>query len=336
LLVLIGGFGALDPRSSTGAVAVFALLVALFSATQDIALDAYRREILDDAELGLGNALFVNAYRASSLVPGALALILADRQPWWIVHLTVASFMLVGVATTLFVREPPAEEGTPRTLAEAVIGPLREFFKRSDLATALWVLAFLFLYKLGDSMATALVTPFYLDLGFSMTEIGSVAKLVGFWSTIFGSIVGGVVMARIGINRSLWAFGVVQLVSILGFFALSLIGHDVVALGVVVLFEYLGVGLGTSAFVAFIARATDRRFSATQFALFSSLIAIPRTVANASTGFLVEAFGYPTFFVLCTVLAMPGMALLVKVAPWGERPARLDANSLGRPDHDRR
>jgi PAT family beta-lactamase induction signal transducer AmpG len=318
LLVLLAGFGACEPRTSTLTIAALALAVSFFSATQDIAIDAYRRELLSDAELGLGNALFVNAYRVSGLVPGSLALILADRIPWSAVHLVVAAFMAVGIVTTLLASESPPELGTPLTLRDAVIEPFREFFTRTDVRSAFRVLGFLFLYKLGDSMATALATPFYLDMGFTMTEIGSVAKLIGFWATIGGSILGGLVMTRVGINRALWLFGVVQVVSILGFATLAEAGRSIPLLGAVVLFEYLGVGLGTSAFVAFIARSTDKRFSATQYALFSSFIALPRTVVNASTGFIVESVGYTAFFLVCTVLALPGMVLLVKVAPWRE------------------
>lgn len=318
LLGLLASFAAFDPKRSTAAVAALALVVSLFSATQDIALDAYRRELLSDRELGLGNSLFVNAYRVAALVPGGLGLILADRVAWSMVHVTVAAFMFVGIVTTLVVDEPEGDSGAPQTLMEAIVGPFREFFTRSDLRGALLLLAFLILYKLGDSMATALVTPFYLDMGFSMTEIGSVAKLIGFWSTIAGSVVGGLVMTRIGINRSLWIFGFVQLVSILGFAALAEIGPVISALSVVVLFEYLGVGLGTAAFVAFIARATNRRFTATQFALFSSFIALPRTLANATTGFIIEAAGYTRFFLLCTLIAVPGLLLLPKVAPWND------------------
>jgi MFS transporter, PAT family, beta-lactamase induction signal transducer AmpG len=317
LLGLMASLGAFEPKSSTLGIAVVACALALFSATQDIAVDAYRRELLSDVELGLGNALFVNAYRVSSLVPGSLAFILADRLAWPLVHALVAAFMLVGIVTTLFAQEVEVES-TPRTLRQAVVEPFVEFFTRGARGQALWVLLFLFLYKLGDSMATALATPFYLDVGFSMTEIGSVAKLVGFWATIVGSIVGGVLMTRIGINRSLWLFGVVQVVSILGFALLSEVGPRLGLLAGVVLFEYLGVGLGTAAFVAFIARATDRRFSATQFALLSSFIALPRTFANATTGFIVEAIGYTAFFLVCTALALPGMVLLLKVAPWRE------------------
>jgi PAT family beta-lactamase induction signal transducer AmpG len=295
--------------------------VALFSATQDIALDAYRRELLPDEELGLGNSLFVNLYRLAGLVPGGLALVVADRAPWSTVHAMVASFMLVGMLATWLAPEPEIPVGSPSSLREAVVGPFLEFFGRSDLRSALLILAFMFCYKLGDSMATALLTPFYLDIGFSMTQIGTVAKLVGLWSTVIGGLLGGLVIARIGINRSLWVFGVVQMTSILGFAVLAKLGPMLGLLGVVVAFEYLGVGLGTAAFVAFIARATDKRFTATQYALFSSFIALPRTVASASTGYLIESVGYTQFFLLCTLLALPGMLLLCKVAPWRERPA---------------
>ncbi len=319
LFLSIAGFSLFNPTSSVGAVAWVVFAVALFSATQDIVLDAYRREILPDEELGLGNSLFVNAYRFSSLVPGSLALILADQLPWETVHLVVAAFMLVGIVTTLRVSEP--ESATPPlSLREAVIEPFHEFFSRGSVQQAIAVLAFILLYKLGDSMATALSTPFYLDLGFSKTEIGTIAKGASLGASIVGGLVGGIAMIRLGINRSLWIFGVVQVVSILGFAALAEIGADPAALFAVVAFEYFGVGLGTAAFVAFIARLTDRRFTATQLALFTSLASIPRTFANASTGFLIESMGYTSFFLLCALIALPGMLMLFWVAPWhGDR-----------------
>ncbi len=323
-------FGALDPMGQTSTIALVALVVAFFSATQDIALDAYRRELLPDEELGFGNALHVNLYRFSGLVPGGLALYVADRAPWSSVHAMVAAFMGVGIVATLLAPNLDAETGVPTNLWWAVVGPFKEFFSRSDLGSALLILTFMLAYKLGDSMATALVTPFYIDVGFSMTVIGTVAKLVGFWSMVTGGLLGGAVMTRIGINRALWVFGVVQLVSILGFAALAEIGPNVIALGVVVTFEYLGVGLGTAAFVAFLARTTHRRFTGTQYALFSSFIAIPRSLASASTGYLITALGYTTFFLLCTVLAIPGMLLLFKVAPWHE-PAESGRRQLDEP-----
>jgi PAT family beta-lactamase induction signal transducer AmpG len=318
LALSVAAFGLFDPVESTTSVAFVALAVAFFSATQDIALDAYRRELLPDSELGLGNSLFVNAYRVAQLVPGGLALILADRLPWRIVYPIVAAFMLVGMLANLLAPPQPARVQPPKSLAEAVVGPFREFFSRRDLGGALLVLAFMLLYKLGDGMAASLLTPFYLDLGFSMTQVGSVAKVVGLWASVAGSLIGGLTITRIGINRSLWIFGLVQMLAILGFVVLARVGANVGVLGCVVAFEYVGVGLGTAAFVAFLARATDRRFTATQFALFSSLVALSRMLASALTGFLVELVGYQWFFVSCVLLGIPGMLLLFKVAPWSE------------------
>jgi len=320
LLVSIPMFGQLNPRADLWAIAYLATAVAFFSASQDIVLDAYRRELLPDAELGLGNAIHVNAYRISSLIPGSLALILADLLPWSSVYLVTALFMLPGIALTLAIAEPLLAKAPPRTLRAAVVEPFREFILRAGWRHALLVLLFIFLYKLGDSMATALATPFYIDMGFSMTEIGVIAKNAGLWASVVGGMLGGLWMVKIGINRGLWLFGVVQVVSILGFAWLAHVNApDKLLLAGVIAFEALGVGLGTAAFVAFIARATDPRYTATQYALFSSLAALPRTVINASAGWVVERIGWFDFFLLCTILALPGMALLLRVAPWYER-----------------
>jgi PAT family beta-lactamase induction signal transducer AmpG len=317
LLLSIPLFGQLRPQLDLWTIAWLATLVALFSASQDIVLDAYRREILPDAELGLGNAVHVNAYRVSSLVPGALALILADHLPWSTVFIVTALFMLPGIAMTLCVNEPEQSALAPRTLRAAVIDPFVEFITREGWRRALWVLAFIFLYKLGDSMATALATPFYLDMGFTKTEIGVIAKNVGLWTSVVGGLLGGLWMVRIGINRALWLFGAVQLLSILGFAVLAYVHQpDLWLLAGVIAFESLGVGLGTAAFVAYIARETDPRYTATQFALFTSLAAVPRSLVNASTGWMVDQLGWVDFFMLCAVLAVPGMALLLRVAPW--------------------
>ena len=318
LLLVIGALGHVDPAASLQAVVVLVFLVSLFSASQDIVIDAYRRELLLDDELGTGTAIFINAYRLSSLVPGSLSLILSDHLPWSVVYWVTGAFMAVGVVTSLVIREVSDDALAPRTLREAVIDPFREFFTRGGVATGLAILAFMFLYKLGDNMATALATPFYLDMGFSRTEIGSVAKIAALWASIAGSIIGGVVMLKLTINKALWLFGVVQLLTILGFAWLSVIGHDLLMLFAVVSAEYLGVGLGTVALTAYIARETSRAFTATQFALFTSLIAVPRTFANASTGFLIEWLGYTEFFLLCTALAVPGMLMLLKAAPWND------------------
>ncbi len=318
LFFSIGAMGFIDPQLSIWTVAYLAAAIAFFSASQDIVLDAYRRELLPDIELGLGNSIHVQAYRLSGLVPGSLALILADHLPWNTVFMVVAAFMAVGIIMTLVIDEAIADPSPPRTLRDAIVEPFREFVTRKGVSGALLVLAFLFLYKLGDNMATALQTPFYVDVGFSLTQIGSIAKFASLAAAIIGGLAGGVMMIKLGINKALWTFGVVQVLSILGFALLSVVGANPWMLGITVSFEYLGVGLGTAAFTAYIAKNTNPVFAATQFALFTAFTSVPRTVANAATGVIVEHTGWTQFFVLCTVLAIPGMLLLFKVAPWNE------------------
>ena len=316
LLLSIPVFGAFNPKLDIWAIAYLATVVAFFSASQDIVLDAYRRELLIDNELGLGNAVHVNAYKIAGLIPGSLSLILADRMAWSSVFMITALFMIPGILMTIFVAEPALKDGRPKTLKAAVVEPFYEFIGRNGMQTALLILAFIFLYKLGDSMATALATPFYLDMGFSKTEIGLIAKNAGLWPSVVGGLLGGVWMFKLGINRALWIFGFVQMIAILGFAFLSTVGHSLLWLGVVIGIEALGVGLGTAAFVAYIAHTTHPLYTATQFALFTSLAAVPRTFANAATGYLVESLGWFKFFILCFLLAIPGMLLLLKVAPW--------------------
>ncbi|MBU1236669.1 MAG: AmpG family muropeptide MFS transporter [Gammaproteobacteria bacterium] len=323
LLGLIAGLGLFAPRDDLQIVVVLATLLALASATQDIALDAYRRELLPDHELGLGNSVHVNAYRVAGLVPGSLSLILADYLPWGQVFAITALFMLPGLVMTLLVSEKVSRGGTPRTLREAVVEPFREFIGRAGWREALLILAFIFFYKLGDSLCTALATPFYLEMGFAKLDIGWVAKNAGLWPAVIGGLLGGLWMVKLGINRALWLFGVVQLVSIFGFAWLAWLGPNqtvgatqLAQLALVIGFEALGVGLGTAAFVAFIARATNPLYTATQYALFSSLAAVPRTLINSGAGYWVDQLGWFVFFLLCAALAVPGMLLLFKVAPW--------------------
>jgi len=323
LLALIASLGVFSPQIDLHAIVVLATLLAFVSATQDIVLDAYRRELLPDHELGLGNSVHVNAYRIAGLVPGSLSLILADHLPWGEVFAITALFMLPGLVMTLMVSEIVSRGGTPRTLREAVVEPFHEFLTRAGWREAMLVLAFIFFYKLGDSLCTALATPFYLDMGFAKSEIGLVAKHAGLWPAVIGGLLGGLWMVKLGINRALWLFGVVQLVSIFGFAWLAWIGPNATVaapqlaqLALVIGFEALGVGLGTAAFVAFIARATNPLYTATQYALFSSLAAVPRTLINSGAGYLVEQMGWFGFFLLCAVLAVPGMLLLFRVAPW--------------------
>lgn len=318
LLVSIAAMGFIKPSLSLWTIAYLAAAVAFFSASQDIVLDAYRRELLPDVELGLGNAIHVQTYRLAGLVPGSLALILSDFMPWHTVFMFVALFMGVGIILTLVIDEAIAEPSPPKTMRNAIVEPFREFVGRKGIGAAALILVFLFLYKLGDNMATALQTPFFIDMGFSRTEIGSVAKFAALIAATVGGLFGGIVMIKLGINRALWIFGVVQVVSILGFALLSVVGENLWLLGAANGFEYLGVGLGTAAFIAFIARTTNPAFAATQFALFTALTSVPRTLANAVTGVIVESVGWTNFFLLCTALAIPGMLLLFKVAPWGQ------------------
>lgn len=324
VLASIIALGLVDPKSAIGWVAFLSALVAFFSASQDIVLDAYRRELLRDHEMGLGNSIHVQAYRLAGVVPGALGVILGDYLPWSVVFLVMAGFMLIAIITTLTIREALEEPPVPRSLRESVVEPFREFIHRCGSLGALEVLAFMFLYKLGDNMATALSSAFYIDLGFSLTEIGAIAKSASLVAAIVGAMLGGLIMIKVSINRALWLFGLVQLISILGFALLAELGPHRLALAVVISFEYLGVGLGTAAFTAFIMRATSPAFAATQFALFTALAALPRNLANATTGFIVERIGYTDFFLLCTVIALPGMLMLVRVAPWHERPDPAD------------
>ena len=319
LLLSIGALGFFNPNTEIWSIAWLCLLIAFLSATQDIVLDAYRRQILPDQELGLGNSIHVNAYRIAGLVPGSLSLILADSLPWQSVFMVTAAFMLVGIVMTLSITEPKSEARHPTTLNQAIVDPFKEFFSRQGVQQACLILAFMLLYKLGNSMATALATPFYLDMGFTKTEIGLIAKHAALWPMIVGGIIGGILMLKIGINRALWLFGLVQIISILGFAVLARVGEGLWLLGLVISFEYLGVGLGTAAFVAFMARSTHPAFAATQLALFTALTAVPRTVASSFTGIIVEGVGWENFFYLCTALAIPGMLLLFKVAPWNSQ-----------------
>jgi PAT family beta-lactamase induction signal transducer AmpG len=347
----IASLGIVSPRDSIWTVAALTALVAFFGASQDIVIDAYRRELLHDTEQGLGNAVHVNAYKIAALVPGSLALILSDHLPWATVFAFTAAFMLPGMIMTLVVREPEVHGTPPKNLREAIVEPFREFILRDGWLGALFVLGFIFLYKLGDVMATTLSTSFFLDIGFSRTEIGVIAKTTAFGASLAGGIIGGIWLMKIGIGRGLWIFGFLQMVSTLGFAWLAQFGHGAAeapmyqfvasisqtvtqlmsslgmsgsvqldpklfALAIVYGFETFATGLTLAAFTAYIASTTDPRYTATQFALFTSLSSVPRTLASAASGYVVAQFGWFHYFIACTVLAVPGMLLLFRIAPW--------------------
>lgn len=318
LVFSISGLGLTNPAENPWMVAFVAFLVTFFSASQDIVVDAYRREDFPDEELGLASSLYINGYRVGMLLASGGGLIMADHMSFSYVYQIMALCMLPGLLTTLLAHEPEATHGTPTTMWEAVIDPLTEYFSRRG---ALWILAFVLFYKIGDTMASAMTTPFYLDIGFSKTEIGAVVKLFGFWATIGGALVGGVLMLRLGINRSLWIFGFLQALSTACFALLARIGPSVSALSGVIAFENLSGGMGTAAYAAFMASITNKKFTATQYALLTSLMGVPRVMASAPTGYLAKHLGWEAFFIACTLIAIPGMLLLLKFAPWHAKPA---------------
>lgn len=323
LMAALVWLGYSNPANNPWLLAGVALLVTFFSASQDIVVDAYRREELADEELGLGSSLYVNGYRVGMLLAGGGGLILADFISFREVYLLMALSLSVGLVTTLLAREPLVAEGTPRTLLDAVVKPFVDYFHRPE---AWMILLFILLYKVGDTMAAAMTTPFYLEMGFSKSEIGAVVKLFGFWATIIGGLLGGVMMLRLGINRSLWVFGVLQALSTAGFAILVLVGHELAWLAAVIAFENLSGGMGTAAYVAFMASLTNKQFTATQYALLSSLMGIPRVLAAAPTGYMVELMGWGSFFIGCALVALPGLLLLQRFAPWRSlQPAQVTA-----------
>jgi len=316
LIFSISGLGFTNPGKNPWMVAFVAFLVTFFSASQDIIVDAYRREDLPDEELGLGSSLYVNGYRFGMLLASGGGLIIADHISFSMVYQVMAACMLPGVLTTLFAPEPEIHDRTPKTIKEAVFEPLIEYFSRRG---ALWILGFILLYKIGDTMASAMTTPFYLDIGFSKTQIGAVVKLFGFWAIVGGSLIGGMIMLRLEIIRSLWIFGFLQAISTAGFAILARIGNSLPALSAVIAFENLSSGMGTAAFVAFMASITHKRFTATQYALLSSLMGVPRVIASAPTGYIAKHIGWEAFFIICTLFAAPGLLMILKFAPWSQQ-----------------
>jgi len=318
LTASIAYLGMAHPGENLWMVAFAALLVTFFSASQDIVIDAYRREDLADKELGLGSSMYVNGYRVGMLLASGGGLILADRMSFQMVYLVMAAFMSIGVCATLFTPEPETPRGAPVSLKESVVEPFAEYFSRPH---AIWMLAFVLMYKIGDQMASAMTTPFYIELKFTLSQIGAVVKLFGFWATLIGGFAGGVLILRLGIYRALWIFGILQGVSTAGFSALSLIGPNVTALAAVISFENISGGMGTSAYAAFMASITNKRFTATQYALLTGFMGIPRVVASSVTGYMAEGMGWFYFFVFCALIAAPALFMIRVFAPQEAPPA---------------
>lgn len=293
-----------NPKIHPGWLAAYAVLVAFLSASLDIVFDAYRTDTLQPHERGLGAAVWVNGYRVALLASGAGALALADYVGWQMTYLAMAAVMLAGVGIVLFSPDPTVVADAPKSLKEAVGAPLAEFFARP---TAVGFLAVIMLYKLGDAFASALQTAFLIGgLGFSATEVGAV-KGLGIFATLIGAFVGGLLMTKSGLLRSLLIFGVLQAVSNLGFVVLSLMGKSSAMLTAAVVIENVTGGMGTAAFVALVMSLCDPRYTATQFALLSSLEALGRVFAGRPSADLVEMVGWTQFFVLTVVVALPGL-----------------------------
>ena len=308
LTASIALLGFSNPSQMLFMTALAALLLSFFSASQDIVIDAYRRESLEDDEQGMGASLYVGGYRTGMLLATGGGLFLADQMAYHWVYLIMAASMSAGLIATLLAPEPVSEHGKPKTLQEAVVKPFKEYFTRDY---AIIILVFVFLYKVGDTMAGQMTTPLYLDLGFTKSEIAGIVKIFGFPITIAGTFIGGMLVMRHGIYKCLLWFGVLQSISTAGFIWLSYTGNDLFVLTVVIAFENLSAGLGTAAYIGFIASLTDKRFTATQFALLTSFMGMPRVFAAAPTGYMVGAFGWSGFFLFCTLIAIPGILLII-------------------------
>lgn len=308
---LVAGIAAMafsSPQQAPFFVALIALAVAFSSASQDIVVDAYRTDVLQEKERGFGAAVFVMGYRIALLVSGALAFVLADHIGWRNTYLTMAAVMGLAIFATLFGREPAKEATPPASMREAVWGPLKNYFQRNS-SVALLVL--IILYKLGDAYAGALTTAFLIrGVGFSISEVGAINKGLGFASLIFGALFGGALMVRLQLYRSLLVFGILQAISNLSFMVLAWTGKSYGVLIFAVAFENVSGGMGTAAFVALLMAMCDHRFTATQYALLSSLAALGRIFISPTSGYLVDSVGWVLFFFITFLTALPGLILL--------------------------
>lgn len=316
LLIGIAAMSLHDPSRGLQALAINAIFIAFFSASQDVAGDAYRSDVLHQREMGAGASIWVLGYRIALLVTGSLAFVMADRMPWPMVYLLLAALMAVGVVAAMMAPEPALEEAPPRSLAEAVIMPFNEFFTRSGLFRGFLVLLFIVLYKYSDSLVAVMGTPFLLAAGYTQTEIGVIRGGAGLIATIVGVLAGGVLLARLGINKSLWLVAILQAASNLGYYFLSVRTASRGSLLLVIVVENFITGLATAALLAFLMMMCNKRFSATQFALLSSLVAVSRDILTAPSGGLAESTGWPVFFLATIAAGIPALLLMPFIAPW--------------------
>lgn len=310
LALSLMGMGMLSPGSALMPLALLAVLVAFFSATQDIVFDAYSTDVLHRDERGAGVAVKVLGYRLAMVVSGGLAMIVADQWlGWGAMYVLMGAIMMFCSAATLWAPEPERPVSAPRSLGAAVVEPFREFFSRKGAYT---VLALIVLYKLGDAFAGALSTTFLIrGAGFGATEVGTVNKVLGLLATIVGALAGGLLMTRWGLYRSLMAFGILQAISNLGYWVIAVSPKSIWLMAAAVGVENLCGGLGTAAFVALLMGLCQQRFSATQFALLSALSAVGRIyLAGPLTPPLVNWLDWPGFFLFTVAIAVPGLLLL--------------------------
>lgn len=308
LVAGIAGMAISPPTAKLWLLGCLALWVAFASASQDIVIDAYRTDLLSAPERGMGAAVSVFGYRVAMLASGGLALILADRIGWRQTFFVMAALMAVGIATSLVAPEPEVRVTPPRSLREAVVEPLKDLLSRPG---ALQLLALIALYKFGDALAGTLTTAFLIrGVGFSLTDVGTINKVLGLASLLAGGLVGGVLLVRMSLTRALLLFGVLQAVSNLSFAILAWAGKSYPLLVFAVGFENFASGMGTAAFVAFAMALCNHSFSATQYALLSALAALGRILFGPVTGGIVETVGWANFFVLTFVAALPGLWLV--------------------------
>lgn len=329
LVLAIGAMAFHDPRLSLELLALNAVLIAFFSASQDIVFNAYQVDALDEREMGAGAAIGVLGYRIALLVTGSLALVLADRMPWSTVYLLMAAFMAIGIAASFWAPEPVLREAPPQSLREAVVDPFVDFFRRTGLLWGVLILLFIVFYQLPDRFAQNMVTPFLLQTGFTQTDIGAIQGGIGLLTTIVGVLLGGAVIAAIGINKSVWIFAALQILSNLAYYWIALIGANRPALIVAIVIENLAGGMVTAVFVALLMSMCSRRFSATQFALLSSLMSVARDSIVAPAGAVAESTGWPTFFLLTLAAGIPALILLPFITPWGKEVPRGAAEHTG-------
>ena len=319
-LGLIAGFvglGFAQPSESLNLIIGLAIAVSFFSATQDIGIDAYRRESLSDSEQGLGASIVVYGYRTGMLVASGLGLWVVDPETLGLsfnqMFLIMAAFMLVGMATTFFCSEPKTEHELPTTFYQSVIEPFLEFFQRDGVLRALLILSFVLCFKMGDAFAAAMTPAFYVDTGYSPAQIAEAAKGVGFISSMLGLFLGGLAIYKLGVIRSLLGFGILQAISTAAFPLLQWANDSWWALAGVVALEDLSSGMGTAALVAFMSLLANKRYTATQYALLSSLASFGRTILSGFSGDLAERVGYTAFYLIGGAMAIPGILLLLAV-----------------------